>query len=72
MHLLKKRVGIKFIELEVTIEDIYIKSPNLFEIDHIMYKNNFVLYQLGEFSSENTNNKLNSFDALYINSSLVE
>ena len=72
MHLLKKRGGIKFIELEVTIQDIYIKSPNLFEIDFIMHKNNFILYQLGEFSSENINNKLTGFDALYINSLLVK
>ena len=72
MHLLKKRGGIKFIELEVTIQDIYIKSPNFFEIDFIMHKNNFILYQLGEFSSEKINNKLTGFDALYINSSLVE
>ena len=72
MHLLKKRGGIKFIELEITIQDIYVKKPNFFEIDFIMHKNNFVLYQLGEFSSENINNRLTGFDALYINSSLVK
>ena len=58
---------IKFIEIEVTLDDIYINNPSLYQIDYIMYKNNFVLYQIGEFEYENTTDRLLSIDLLYKN-----
>jgi FkbM family methyltransferase len=58
---------IKFIEIEVTLDDIYINNPSLYQIDYIMYKNNFILYQIGEFEYENTTDRLLSIDLLYKN-----
>ena len=43
------------------------KETSLYQIDYIMYKNNFVLYQIGEFEYENTTDRLLSIDLLYKN-----
>jgi len=61
---LKSKI-VKFIEIEITLENIYVGNPKFFEIDLIMSKNNFFIYRLGEFSYENQNDKLRSFDVLY-------
>ena len=62
---LKSKI-VKFIEIEITLENIYVGNPKFFEIDLIMNKNNFFIYRLGEFSYENQSDKLRSFDALYM------
>ena len=61
-----KQYIVKFIEIEITLENIYVGNPKFFEIDLIMNENNFFIYRLGEFSYENQSDKLRSFDALYM------
>ena len=62
---LKSKI-VKFIEIEITLDEIYLGNPKFFEIDFIMNKNNFFIYQLGEFSYENQIDKLKSFDVVYM------
>jgi FkbM family methyltransferase len=58
---------IKFVEIELTLDDIYINNPSLYQIDYIMNKNSFVLYQIGEFHYEDATDRLLSIDLLYKN-----
>jgi FkbM family methyltransferase len=61
---------IKFIEIEITLDNIYKGNPPFYQIDYIMRKNNFEIYQLGEFSYQDIDDRLKSFDILYKNSLL--
>jgi FkbM family methyltransferase len=62
---LKKNM-INFIEVEIILCDYYIKKIKLYEIDHIMDKNNYELFDLsGIYYSKK--NKIKWFDMLYIN-----
>lgn len=61
-----KSTIVKFIEIEITLENIYVGKPKFFEIALIMNKNNFFIYGLGQFCYENENDKLKSFDVLYM------
>jgi len=59
---LKKKI--KFIELELTIADYYKKKVNFYEIDKVLSKNNFILYDMENFSY-NKDKRLAWFDLLY-------
>jgi FkbM family methyltransferase len=65
---LKKKI-IKFIELEIIIADYYKKKINLHDIDLIMSKNNYYLYNIENFCYDK-NGKLKWFDMLYMNKNL--
>jgi FkbM family methyltransferase len=62
---LKKNM-INFIELEIILSDYYINKINLYEIDHIMNKNNYKLVDLQDLYYNNKN-QIIQFDMLYIN-----
>jgi len=56
---------IKFVELELTLADYYTKKINLYEIDKILTKNSFILYNIANLSY-NKNEQLIWFDLLYL------
>jgi hypothetical protein len=62
---LKKNV-INFIEVEIILSDYYINKIKLYEIDHIMNKNNYELVDLQNLYYNNKN-QIIQFDMLYIN-----
>jgi FkbM family methyltransferase len=62
---LKKNM-INFIEVEIILCDYYINKIKLYEIDHIMNKNNFELVDI-QGHSYSKKNQINWFDMLYIN-----
>jgi FkbM family methyltransferase len=62
---LKKNL-IDFIEVEIILCDYYINKVKLYEIDHIMNKNNYELFDLQGFNYSKKN-KIKWFDMLYIN-----
>ena len=62
---LKKNM-INFIEVEIILCDYYINKIKLYEIDHIMNKNNYELVDLQGFNYSK-NNQIKWFDMLYIN-----
>jgi FkbM family methyltransferase len=62
---LKKNM-INYIEVEIIIYDYYINKIKLYEIDHIMNKNNFELVDLQGYNYSKKN-QIKWFDMLYIN-----
>jgi len=72
LHVLKgakkalKNSIINFVEVEIILCDYYEKKINLYELDRIMYKNNFELFNFQEFAY-NKNNQIKWFDILYKN-----
>jgi hypothetical protein len=62
---LKKNM-INYIEVEIMLYDYYINKIKLYEIDHIMNKNNFELVDI-QGHSYSKKNQINWFDMLYIN-----
>ena len=62
---LKKNM-INYIEVEIMLYDYYINKTKLYEIDHIMNKNNFELVDI-QGHNYNKKNQINWFDMLYIN-----
>ena len=65
---LKKKI-IKFIEIEMIIADYYKKKINIHDIDLIMSKNNYYLYNMENFCYDK-NCEIKWFDMLYMNKSL--
>jgi len=57
---------INYIEVEIMLYDYYINKIKLYEIDHIMNKNNFELVDI-QGQSYSKKNQINWFDMLYIN-----
>ena len=55
-----------FIEVEIILCDYYIKKVNLYEIDRIMYENNFSVFDLQGFCYDQKN-QIKWFDILYVN-----
>jgi hypothetical protein len=64
-----KKDMIKFIELEIIFNDYYERNVKLHEIDSIMCKNNFNLFDINEIRYDN-DNKIKWFDMLYFNKNL--
>ena len=62
---LKKNM-IHFIEVEIILCEYYTKKIKLYEIDHIMDKNNYELFDLSEIHYSKKN-QIKWFDMLYIN-----
>lgn len=62
---LKKNI-FDFIEVEIILCDYYIKKINLYEIDRIMIKNNFYLFDVQGFSYDQKN-QIKWCDMLYVN-----
>ena len=59
-----------FVEVEIILCDYYIKKVNLYEIDRIMYKNNFSAFDLQEFGYDQKN-QIKWFDMLYVNKNFL-
>ena len=64
-NVLKKSI-INFIEVEIILCNYYEININLHEVDNIMYKNNYNLFSLQNFSYDK-NSQIRWFDMLYIN-----
>ena len=64
-----KKGMIKFIELEIIFNDYYERNVKLHEIDSIMCKNNFNLFDINEIRYDN-DNKIKWLDMLYFNKNL--
>jgi FkbM family methyltransferase len=62
---LKKNM-INFIEVEIILCDYYINKIKLYDIDHIMNKNNYELFDL-QGLNYSKKNQIEWFDMLYIN-----
>ena len=57
---------INFIEVEIILCDYYVNKIKLYEIDHIMNKNNYELVDLEGFNYSKKN-QIKWFDMLYVN-----
>jgi FkbM family methyltransferase len=55
---------IKFIEIEITVADYYNKKINIYEIDKLLVKNNYILCNITNLEYDK-NNYLSWFDLLY-------
>jgi FkbM family methyltransferase len=66
-----KKSKINFIELEIIIRDYYENKINLFELDIIMHRNNFILFNFQDFTWDN-NSQIREFDILYINKNFLQ
>jgi FkbM family methyltransferase len=66
-----KKSKINFIELEIIICDYYENKINLFELDIIMHRNNFILFNFQDFACDN-NSQIRQFDILYINKNFLQ
>ena len=62
---------IKFVELEITVEDSYLNNPKFYEIDKYLNQNNFKLFKIEDMFYDNKKLNIRFFDAVYINKSLV-
>lgn len=63
---------IKFVELEITVEDSYLNNPKIHEIDKYLSLNSFKLFKIENIFYDKKKLNIRFFDAVYVNKNLMK